>query len=75
MQDHYPPICNEDEYDARLDQIDALITCIEEYEARVHPIGEPTRWASICFRWDQAWKWKIAPMLIGGLLVWMLGRG
>ena len=70
----YPSICNEDEYDARLDQIDALITCIEEYEARVHPIGEPTLWGRVCFRWDQAWKWQIAPAIFGGLLVWLVTR-
>jgi len=64
----YPQIRNEYVYDARLDQLDALIACIQEYEARVHPIGEPTRWARIRFRWDQAWRWKIAPALIGGLL-------
>jgi len=75
MTGNYLPIRDEDEYDARLDQVDALITCIEEYEVRVHPIGEPTRWASICFRWDQAWRWKIGPALFGALLVWLVTRG
>ena len=64
----YPQIRNEYVYDARLVQLDALITCIEEYEARMHPIGEPTRWGRICFRWHQRWMWKIAPMLVGVLL-------
>ena len=64
-----PQIRSEDEYDARLDQLDALLACIEEYEGRVHPIGEPTRWARIRFRWDQAWRWKIAPALFGGVLI------
>ena len=61
----FPQIRTEDEYDARLDQLDALVSCIMEYERRVHPIGEPTRWGRFCFAWQQRWRWLIAPMLIG----------
>jgi len=68
MTGYYPPIRDADEYDERLDQIDALVACIQEYEARVYPIGEPTRWGRICFKWQQRWRWGIAPALIGSLL-------
>ena len=68
MTGTYPQIRTEAQYEAWLEQLDALLNCIMEYENRVHPIGPPTRWARIRFRWDQAWRWKILPALIGGVV-------
>jgi len=74
MNCDYPQIGNEAAYEARLEQLDALVDCIMEYENRVHPIGPPSRWARISFRWEQAWHWVIAPALagatLGALVVW-----
>ena len=63
----YPQISNEAAYEARLEQLNALVNCVMEYEKRVHPIGRPTRWARIRFRWGQAWRWMMLPALIGGI--------
>jgi len=77
MNCDYPQIGNEAAYEARLEQLDALVDCIMEYENRVYPIGPPSLWARISFRWEQAWTWKIAPALVGvaiGVLT-MMRRG
>jgi len=64
----YPQIRTEAEYEARFEQLDALADCVMEFENRVHPIEPPSRWARICFRWDQAWRWKIQPALAGVMI-------
>jgi len=75
MNCDYPQIGNEAAYIARLAQLDALVDCVMEYENRVHPIEPPSLWARLSFRWEQAWRWKIAPalvcVLLGALTVWL----
>jgi len=75
MSGDYPQIGNEAAYEARLEQLDALVDCIMEYEERAHPIGPPSGWARLSFRCEQVWRWMIAPALVGATLgavaVWM----
>jgi len=61
-------IYTEEEYNARLEQLDALVDCVLEYEARMCPIEGPTFWWRVRSRWDQAWRQKVFPALIGLLL-------